>query len=314
AQFQLFVRSRGTQRYFVAGELNEPIWQSSLPSVLGGPRLTRALIPGIASLVGRLTGKTGVTPVALEKDIAVSIRATVEVIASQNVIGIIPGRDRALANEFVMFTAHYDHLGISTPDPRGDSIYNGFSDNAAGVAMVLAIAQALVHSPPARSTAFLFVSAEERGLLGSSYYAAQPVLPLAQTVAVINLDAGAPPAPPIEWRLAGGANSTLGALSEQIAQRHGWKIDLGLASPNSDYWPFHTRGVPAVFLIPGPAWEGLSPRERDALRARWDRYHRADDEWADAFPFSGLRRYAQLALEIGTAAANAPKRPALITH
>ena len=311
-QFDLFGRSRGDERYFISGDVNEPIWQSALPVVIVGPKVTTALVASIAPALGRLSQGSAFTPVPLDRRVSVHVSAQVEPIESRNVLGVIPGRDPALAGQYIIYTAHYDHLGVSRPDARGDSIYNGFSDNAAGVAMLLAIAQNLARAPLARSVAFLFLSGEERGLLGSTYYAEHPVIPLANTAAVINLDAGAPPAPPVEWRLAGGINSSIGALASEIGTKHGWKIDSSAASPNSDYWPFLMHRVPAVFLIPGARWEGLTPQQRDALRARWDRYHRADDEWAEDFPFSGLQRYAALALEIGRALGNAPSRPTLI--
>jgi hypothetical protein len=305
AQYDLFAASRGDERYFIAGDVNEPIWQSTLPVVLAGPAVMRVLL---APMSGTLSGlsRGAFQPVPIDQRVEVTVHATVQPVSSRNVLGVIPGSDPRRAGEYVIFTAHYDHLGVSAPDARGDSIYNGFSDNAAGVAMLLAIAQRLVHDPPARSVGFLFLSGEERGLLGSTYYVEHPLIPLARTNAVVNLDGGAPSAPPVEWRLAGGTNSPLGAIATEIGARHGWKIDLSPASPNSDYWPFVAHNVQSVFLIPGNRWENLTSQQRDALRARWDRYHRPDDEWAEDFPFRGLQRYAQLALEIGLAAAKRP--------
>ncbi|MEX2281054.1 MAG: M28 family peptidase [Gemmatimonadota bacterium] len=303
AQFQLFSRSRGEARYFIASEVNEPIWQSALPMVLAGPRLLRALTPEIGALMSQLSRNGTMAPVALQRRIELSVQTTVRDLPTRNLIGFVPGSDPRLRGQYVIYTAHYDHLGISTPDARGDSIYNGFSDNAAGVAMLLAIAQDMKRSPPARSVAFLFLTGEERGLLGATYYVSNPVIPLDSTVAVINLDAGAPPAPPVEWRIAGGTSNALGAMAQRIGTRHGWKVDLSEPSPNSDYWSFHTHQVPAVFIVPGARWENTTDAQRDALRARWDRYHRADDEWSAQFPFSGLRRYAEFALELGRSAA-----------
>jgi hypothetical protein len=303
AQFQLFSRSRGEARYFVAAEVNEPIWQSDLPMVLGGPRLTRILLPQLGTLAAQLSRATPFAPVSLQRTVRLSVQTTMRDLMTRNLIGVIPGTDPRLRSQYIIYTAHYDHLGISTPDARGDSIYNGFSDNAAGVAMLFAIAQAFTRQPPARSVAFLFLTGEERGLLGSSFYVSKPILPLDSTIAVINLDAGAPSAPPLEWRIAGGTANPLGALAQQIGARHGWKIDLSDPSPNSDYWPFYAHKVPAIFVVPGARWEGVTDAQRDALRARWDRYHRADDEWSVLFPFSGLRRYAEFALEIGRAIA-----------
>ena len=307
AQFQLFLRSRGVARYYVDAPLNEPIWQSALPTLIAGPKVTSALAPQISALLGLLSRATA--PIELGRFLDVSLELNTRTLRAANVIGVIPGSDPNLRSEHVIFTAHYDHLGVSTPDARGDSIYNGFSDNAAGVAMLLAIAQEFAQRPLPRSVAFLFFTGEERGLLGSSYYAVRPLIPLDRTVAVINLDAGAPPAPPIEWRLAGGTASTIGAMARTVAAQRSWKLDLSDPTPNSDYWPFHTHGVPAVFLIPGAQWEGMTAAQRDALRARWDRYHRADDEWAEDFPFSGLQRYAEFAMEIGRAIGQSPERP-----
>ncbi|MGH7128771.1 MAG: M28 family peptidase [Planctomycetaceae bacterium] len=230
-------------------------------------------------------------------------------IDAANVAAVLPGSDPALRDEYVVFTAHYDHLGIDRDAPPGaDSVYNGFSDNAAGVAMLLEIARELGDAPPARSVLFLFLTAEERGLLGASFAAANPVVPLERMVALINLDAGAPPVPPVSWRIAGGEDSALGALAADIASERGWTAVLGAASPNSDYWPFLRRDVPAIFLIPGNDWEGVNAEQRDALRRRWDRYHHPDDEWAADFPFAGLARYADFALRVGRAAAEQPRR------
>ena len=178
--------------------------------------------------------------------------------------------------------------------------------------MLLAIADALRRDPPARSALFLFFTGEERGLLGSSYYVTAPLVPLERTVAVINLDAGAPPAPPRRWRVAGGTLSTLGELAARTAARFGWTAEPSGARPNSDYWPFLRRGVPAAFLIPGQEWDGVSREERERLRQRWDRYHQPDDEWAADFPWAGLERYARLALELGRVVAEAPDRPRML--
>jgi Zn-dependent M28 family amino/carboxypeptidase len=152
---------------------------------------------------------------------------------------------------------------------------------------------------------FLFFTGEERGLLGSTYYATNPIVPLADMRALINLDAGAPPAPPLNWRIAGDS-AILGPLARDVAERHGWSVQFSAATPNSDYWPFARRGVPAAFLVPGDEWEGTSRARQAELRRRWDHYHAASDHWAEDFPFAGLARYATFALELGRAAARRP--------
>jgi Zn-dependent M28 family amino/carboxypeptidase len=145
----------------------------------------------------------------------------------------------------------------------------------------------------------LFFTGEEAGLLGSDYYVTRPLWPLYQVRAVINLDAGAPPAPPVTWRLAGVDSSGLGATALAIAAARGWTATTSPPRPNSDYFPFIREGVPAVFIIPGAGpYEGLTADSSDALRRRWDRYHEPDDEWAEDFPFGGLRRYAEFALSL----------------
>jgi hypothetical protein len=141
AQFQSFNTSRGEARYYIAAAVNEPIWQSALPMVLVGPRVMRALSPDIGMLLGQLSRNGALAPVPLQRRVELSVQTTVHDLHSRNIIGVIPGTDPQLRGQFVIYTAHYDHLGVSTPDQRGDSIYNGFSDNAAGVAMLLTIAQ-----------------------------------------------------------------------------------------------------------------------------------------------------------------------------
>ena len=307
----LYIRSRGDRRYFVAGQVDDPVWQPGLPTLIAGPRGVQALLRGANVPDSVLRGKPLSAAVSLGRTITATIRASISDVPAANVAGLLPGRDPARRDEVVVYTAHYDHLGISTPDARGDSIYNGFSDNAAGAGMLLAIAEAMSKDPPARSVLFLFPTGEERGLLGSTYYASQPAIPLSRTVAVINLDAGAPPAPPSEWRFAAGEASSLGQLATRIVNGHGWKAVLGGTSPNSDYWPFFQRGVPSIFIVPGAQWEGVDSATHAALEKRWEHYHEAADEWAPDFPFRGLQRYAELGLELGRAVADSPTRPRL---
>ena len=289
--FQLFARSRGDARYYVDAEVDDPVWQANLPVIIAAPALARHLLHS-----QRFT------------ELPDTLQATLQVettdVDAANIAGIIPGTDTAPGREIVAYSAHYDHLGVSTPDARGDSIYNGFSDNAAGVGMLLGIAELMRKSPPKRSVLFMFFTGEERGLLGSSFLATHPVVPPSRIHALINLDAGAPPAAPVSWRIAGGKDSPLGQLAQQIATKRQWTAELGGASPNSDYWPFLARHVPSIFIIPGNQWENVTPEQQAALRLRWDRYHRADDEWHAEFPFSGLARYAEFAYVVGRAAAD----------
>jgi hypothetical protein len=303
AQFDLYVRSRGAARYFVDAPVDDPVWQPDIPVLIAGPALSATLFRGM-TINDALVQGAGTAPQELGKTVSARIRATVENVPAANVGGFMRGSDAALRNELVVYTAHYDHLGISTPDANGDSIYNGFSDNAAGTAMLLAIAEAVRTRPWSRSVAFLFFTGEERGLLGSTYMASHPPVPLQAMKALINLDAGAPPAPPVTWRVATGGAPQLGQIAQQVATSNRWTAAVSGASPNSDYWPFLHRGVPAIFIIPGDQWEHTTPEQRDALRRRWDRYHQAGDHWHPEFPFSGLKRYAEFAMQVGARVAN----------
>lgn len=260
-----------------------------IPVVVGGTQLTRALAP-----VARGT----------ERQVTIRLDPAPRDVPGWNVACLLRGSDPSRADTAIGFTAHYDHLGVGTP-VDGDSVYNGFSDNAAGVAMVLAIAKAMGTGPtfrPRHSALFLFFTGEELGLLGSDWWVAHPPWPLERLRAVINLDAGAPPARVWSWRLAGGTGSWLGALGVDVAAEHGWTATLSTPRANSDYFPFHRMGVPAVFPIPTSApYEGLTTDSSVALRRRWDRYHHRGDEWFAAFPFAGLARYAEYAMWIGLA-------------
>jgi hypothetical protein len=304
ANFDLYVRSRGDRRFFVNADVADAVWQPDIPVILAGRPVIRALFQG-APPAAAASSLTGVVP--LGAHVRIAIRTQMQDVPAANVAGIIRGTDPKRRNDVVVYTAHYDHLGISTPDARGDSIYNGFSDDAAGCAMLLAIAEAFRRKPPAYSVAFFFFTGEERGLLGSSYMAARPPFPLSRIRAMIEFDGGAPPVPPVSWRLAGGAEvPSLGASAVDIAARAGWKTTLSGASPNSDYWEFLHRGVPSVFIIPGDEWENTSAAERTALQTRWNHYHEAADEWSADFPFAGLARYAAYALALGRAAMGSP--------
>lgn len=295
--FALYVRSRGNARYYHRDPSVRSSFLPSLPAVLAGPRVAGALLDGM-----RITAEGDPIPQQLAWEVRADIRTSTVNLDEENVACLLRGTDPTAADTAIVLTAHYDHLGIGVPDERGDSIYNGFSDNAVGVAMLLAIGASLTEVPGARprhSVMLLFPTAEERGLLGSDYYVARPLWPLDRTLAVINLDAGAPPGRPVTWRLAGVDSTGLGRTAIRAAARRGWEVATSPARANSDYFPFHREGVPAVFVIPGPApYEGLTADSSQALRARWDRYHQASDHWDAAFPLDGIVRYASFARAI----------------
>lgn len=302
--YRLYVDSRGPTRLYLADSAASSSFVPDLPAVIAAPELMRALMARVAA-AGGADGPVGLDDLLIGVRLATRNRP----LRSRNVAALLPGRDSALRRELIVYTAHLDHLGVGPRDAAGDTIFNGFSDNAAGSAMLLAIAQAMAAGPrPERSVLFLWFTGEERGLLGSDWFVAHPTVSLADIAGVINLDAGAPPAPSVEWRVSGAGRSTLGELALRVATEAGWSASAAPASPNSDYFPFLRLGVPAVFLVPGPGpYEGLTVDSTQALRARWDRYHQQADNWRPDFPFRGIQRYAEYAYRIGMALGAAPR-------
>ena len=174
-----------------------------------------------------------------------------------NVVARLPGSDPELANEYVVLTAHFDHVGVGPPDERGDSIYSGADDNASGTAAVLEAARAFSELPdaPARSILFLWVSGEEKGLLGSAHYAESPTVPQDAMVANLNLDMVSRNHPDTVYAI-GEEYSTIGELVHQVAGDH---PELGLtvapdpepeeqAFLRSDHFSFVEKGIPALML------------------------------------------------------------------
>jgi len=254
-------------------------------------------------------------PAPLDREISFEIQLDRSVFDASNVVCVAKGYDPQARDTAIVFTAHYDHLGVGEPDASGDTIYNGFSDNAAGVAMLLAIAKAVATDPSRQfrhSVLFAFLVGEERGLLGADYYVHDPAWPLDRTEAVINIDAGAPPGLQVSWRLAGVDSTGLGALAIAGAAERGWSTTTSAPRANSDYYPFVRDGVPAVFIIPGPdPFEGLSADSTAVLRKRWDYYHKPADHWTEDFPFTGVARYAEygylIALAVDTSSTPLPR-------
>ena len=217
-----------------------------------------------------------------------------------NTIGWIEGSDPDLRGEFVVFTAHMDHVGVGRP-VDGDSIYNGADDDASGTAAIIELAQAFasLETPPRRSLVFLTVSGEERGLLGSGWYAENPLFPLGATVANLNIDMIGR-----NWRdtvVAIGANeSTLGTTLRQTLREH---PELGLEMIDdpwpeenfyfrSDHYNFARKGVPVLFFFTGTHED----------------YHGPNDE-PDRILYDKTARITRLIFHLGQRIADAEQRP-----
>jgi peptidase M28-like protein len=220
--------------------------------------------------------------------------------SAPNVVAVLPGADRQLADEYVLVIAHLDHIGVGRP-VRGDSIYNGADDNASGTAGAIALAEAFASAEqrPRRSLLFILTSGEERGLLGSRWYVQHPTVPLSRIVALVNMDMIGRNRPDSVW-LNGWGKSTAAETVVREATAHP-ELGLGvgpddedrpLTPADSDHWPFQRRGVPYAFL-----YTGTHPD-----------YHLPGDEPAklDADKAARVARLAYYAVE---AMANARERP-----
>ena len=238
-----------------------------------------------------------------------------QVIVSKNVVGVLPGKTRP--DERVIYSAHWDHLGVGLPDARGDRIYNGAVDNATGIAALLEIARLYTAGPqPDRSVVFLAVTAEEKGLLGSEYYAANPLYPLATTVADLNMDALSPTGPARDFGTSGD-----GKVSLQDDLVAALKARGRVFTPDplpeaghffrSDHFPFAKRGVPAISigsgedLIVGGTAAGKAYGERYVK----DMYHQPADEWSDDWDLSGMSTDIGLLYSLGFDLATSTRWP-----
>ena len=239
------------------------------------------------------------------------VRNTIHRIASNNVVARVPGAERP--DEYVIFTAHWDHLGR-----EGDEIYNGAVDNASGTAALLLLAEAYAQQepPPARSVMFVAVTAEEQGLLGSAYYAANPLVPLAQTVAVINVDGLNYIGPTRDISVVGYGASELDAFVDSAAAAHGRNVvpdqrpEAGVYY-RSDHFNFAKQGVPALYPKMGmDLVDGGAERGRALAKIyNTERYHKTTDEYSPDQDWSGGVEDLALYFDIGLRIANSDEWP-----
>jgi Zn-dependent M28 family amino/carboxypeptidase len=257
-------------------------------------------------------------PVPLGATASMSFKQTMRTVDSQNVIGRITGSDPVLKNEYVVYTAHWDHLGAGTP-VNGDSIYNGALDNASGVSLVLEIVRAFrkVTPAPKRTLLFLMVTAEEQGLLGSRYYADFPLYPLEKTLANINVDGVNQWGRTTDLTVIGLGASDLDDYAREAAKEQGRELKPD-AEPEkgfyyrSDHFNFAKKGVPAfdpdagIDYIGKPATYGKEKRDEYTSRD----YHAPSDVIKPDWDLSGAAEDGRLFLAIGYRVANADTYPA----
>ncbi len=260
--------------------------------------------------------KPGFKAFSLNATVSVDLHSDFKEDVSQNVLGMIEGSK--YPDEYVIYTAHWDHLGISTPI-EGDSIYNGALDNASGVATLLSIAKAFAESetPPERSVIFLFVTAEEQGLLGTAYYVKNPLVPLDKTVCNLNLDGVNPIGEMKDFTIVGMGHSEMDALAEAEAKKQGRYV---IADPEvskgyffrSDHFCFVKEGVPALYGEGGyeHAEKGVEYAKKAKEAYLEKHYHQPSDEFnADTWNFGGMIQDGQLYLNVGWNIANSQDWP-----
>ena len=254
-------------------------------------------------------------PMPLKATLSVSGQAQVGTINSHNVVGYLPGKKHP--DETVIYSAHWDHLGIGKPDEKGDTIYNGALDNATGIAQLIEQARVFAHEPRTdRSIVFLAVTAEEKGLLGSEYYAQNPLFSIAKTVGVINTDGGAIDGPAKNFTISG--NAKLGLLDMLIAEG---KKQGRYYSPDphpeaghfyrSDHFSFAKVGVPAISFSGGNDLVNGGTARGEALDKEYTdkHYHQPSDEWLPSWDFTGMAEDDNLLHNLGRDLANSRDWP-----
>jgi Zn-dependent M28 family amino/carboxypeptidase len=245
-------------------------------------------------------------PIPLGISASIEIQNTMRTVDSRNVVGVLDGSEKP--DECVIFTAHWDHFGIGEPQ-NGDKIYNGALDNASGVATIMEIARAAagIRPRPKRSFVFLAVTAEEQGLLGSAYYADQPIFPLNKTLANLNLDeANVLGRDDNRIQVIGYGYNTLEDVLKSIAAKQGRTV-VPEAEPEkgeyfrSDQFSFVKKGVPALYI------HTIIPADEDEFTSK--RYHKPSDEYDPKWDMNVAVKDASVFLEIAVRVANGDMWP-----
>ncbi|HEX6928521.1 MAG TPA: M28 family metallopeptidase, partial [Gammaproteobacteria bacterium] len=247
--------------------------------------------------------------------LSITLLNEIEEITSANVIGVLPGETRA--GESIVYTAHWDHLGVDESNAE-DPVFNGAVDNASGVAGLLELAEAFgsLESRPDRTLVFIAVTAEESGLLGSKWYVENPVFPLEQTVAAINMDSMNVYGPTKDVVVVGYGNSELEDYLAKAVEEQGREI-VPEEHPErgyyyrSDHFNFAKHGVPALYAESGSGYVGENAEEaaRRAAAYTAEHYHKPSDEYADWWNLEGAVQDIQLYFTVGHELANSDDFP-----
>jgi len=290
-----------------------------------GLKMAMTFNPAQAAKLFAASGHTFEEIAALGKDrkplshfpLGVSLQARASMkntsVESANIIGKLAGNDAKLKNEYVVISAHVDHIGIGEP-VNGDRIYNGAMDNASGVAVLLDLAAQFNAHPEQlrRSILFVVVTAEEKGLLGSKYFAAHPTVPPKSMIADINLDMFLPIVPLKVLKVPGLAESDLGDRAREAAQLLGVRVQsdpepLRNVFIRSDQYNFIRHGVPALKLDVG--FDPGSPEQKIFKDWLTNRYHAPSDDLAQPVDLASAGLYEDIVRQLLISVANADARP-----
>ena len=264
--------------------------------------------------------RRGFKPVNTGLKVKLDLKSEMKTFDSPNVVGIVKGSDSKLKNEYVVYSGHWDHLGIGEPDARGDRIYNGAYDNASGVATILGIAEVFAKMPkrerPKRSILFLFPTAEEQGLLGAEYYSLHPLVPLSKTVADVNIDGVNFFGKTSDFSALGAERSSIetviadAATERQLTVKADTRPEQGFFF-RSDHFPFAKVGVPSISLRHGEDFIAPLKGEPEAFFKDYTAkyYHQAADEYKEWWDTSAMIQEAEVGLAIGIKLANLPAMP-----
>lgn len=258
-------------------------------------------------------------PVPLGVTLSLEMTNSIRSLKTANVVGVLPGRDPVLGKEYVVYSAHHDHLGVGTP-ANGDSIYNGAADNASGTAAILAIAEAFARMPadqkPRRSIMFAAVAAEESGLLGSQKFCVDPPIAPGYMAANINIDGLNLIGRTKDLAIVGVGKSSMDQVVKDIAAWQGRVVE-GDQFPDkgffyrSDQFNFAKIGVPATYCDPGTEVIGKPAGWGKEQVEKWEatKYHQPSDEYEDSWNFAGAVEDTQLMFLVGLKVANAEQMP-----
>jgi Zn-dependent M28 family amino/carboxypeptidase len=254
-------------------------------------------------------------PIALKATLSAHYSATPQVITSHNVVGLLRGKK--FPEETIIYSGHWDHLGIGKADPTGDRIYNGAVDNGTGISQLIEQARVFAQGPrPDRSIVFLAVTGEEKGLLGSAYYATHPLYPLGKTVANLNVDAWLPDGRQKNFTIRGTARLDLVDAVVAAGKRQGRYFtpdphpETG-GFYRSDHFSFAKVGVPAISFSPGLDLVKGGSARGEALAQDYNsrHYHQPSDEWSPNWDWSGIAQNAELLHDVGLRLANSHDWP-----